>query len=309
MVEDDCNENRQKDEVEVVRKNEVEKKWKKIKATYCETAKDVLGHRTRKNKSWISPESWKGVEERKQVKKMLAGTRSERKARLQQECRQKDLEVKRSLRKDKSEWASCIAQEAEDAAKCGQIKDVYDATRRLCSEPPKKIDMVRNNQGNLLTKEEEVQQRWKEHFVELLNRHNPEREAEVISDMRVIEEIPSGPITKAEISSAITSMKAGKAPGVDCLTVELLKADITTTVDVLHDLFCEIRVSETVPVDWRRGLIVKIAKKRGSHQEWKLAGTTLMSVAAKVMGKVLIRRISGGVDAKLGKEQAGFRKG
>ena len=34
-----------------------------------------------------------------------------------------------------------------------------------------------------------------------------------------------------------------------------------------------------------------------------------MSVAAKVMGKVLIRRISGGVDARLRKEQAGFRKG
>ena len=78
------------------------------------------------------------------------------------------------MRKDKREWANNIAQEAEDAAKCGQMKGVYDATRRLCSEPPKKIDMVRNNEGNLLTKEEEVQQRWKEHFVELLNRPNPE---------------------------------------------------------------------------------------------------------------------------------------
>ena len=116
MVEDDCDENRQEDEGEVVHKNEVEKKWKKIKATYCETAKDVLGYRTRKNKSWISPESWKGVEERKQLKKKLAGTRSERrKARLQQEYRKKDLEVKRSLRKDKREWANSIAQEAEDA--------------------------------------------------------------------------------------------------------------------------------------------------------------------------------------------------
>ena len=35
----------------------------------------------------------------------------------------------------------------------------------------------------------------------------------------------------------------------------------------------------------------------------------MISVAAKVMGKVLIRRISDGVDAKLRKEQAGFRKG
>ena len=273
VIEDDGDENRQEDEGEVARENVVEKKWKKIKDTYCETAKDVLGYRTRKNKSWISPESWKGVEERKQLKQKLVGTRSERlKARLQQEYRKKDLEVKKSLRKDKREWANNIAQEAEDTAKCGQMKGVYDATRRLCSEPPKKIDMVRNNEGILLTKEEEVQQRWKEHFVELLNRANPEQEAEVISEMEVIEEIPSGPITKAEIRSAIMSMKAAKAPGVDCLTVELLKAGITTTVDVLHDLFCEIWVSETVPADWRRGLIVKIAKKGGSHQVWKLAG-------------------------------------
>ncbi len=34
-----------------------------------------------------------------------------------------------------------------------------------------------------------------------------------------------------------------------------------------------------------------------------------MSVAAKVMGQVLIRRISGSVDAKLRKKQVGFRKG
>ena len=33
---------------EVARDNEVEKKWKKIKDTYCETAKDVLGYRARK---------------------------------------------------------------------------------------------------------------------------------------------------------------------------------------------------------------------------------------------------------------------
>ncbi len=134
--------------------------------------------------------------------------------------------MQKSLRKDKREWANNIAQEAVDAPNCGQMKDVYDATRRLCCEPPKEIDMVRNKAGNLLTKEEEVQQRWKEHFVDILNTLNPEREAE-ICDMEVVEKIPSGPITKTENRSAITSMKAGKASGVDCVTVELLKADIS----------------------------------------------------------------------------------
>ena len=90
--------------------------------------------------------------------------------------------------------------------------------------------MVRDNSGKMLTQEEEVRKRWNEHFAEVLNRPSPEQVADVISDIEVIEEIPSGPITKTEIRSAILSMNAGKAPDIDGITVELLKADITTTV-------------------------------------------------------------------------------
>lgn len=84
------------------------------------------------------------------------------------------MEVKRSLRKDKRARANNITQEAKDAAKRGQMRSVYDATRRLCSEPPNKIDAVRNKARKLFTNEDEVQQRWKEHFAEILNRPSPE---------------------------------------------------------------------------------------------------------------------------------------
>ena len=77
--------------------------------------------------------------------------------------------------------------------------------------------------------------------------------------MEVMEEIPSGPITKIEIRNAILSMSAGKAPGIDGITVELLKVDINTTVSVLYDLFCDIWISETVPADWKKALIVRIS--------------------------------------------------
>ena len=154
-----------------------------------------------------------------------------------------------------------------------------------------------------------VGQRWKEHFAEIFNGPNPELVAEVVSEVEVMEEIPSFPITKAEIRSAIVSMGAGKALGVDSITVELFKADMTTTVEVLHDLFCAIWVSETIPADWNKGLIVRLPKKGDLTKCGNWRGMTLMSVAAKVMGKVLIRRISDGVDAKLRKEQVGFRRG
>ena len=44
----------------------------------------------------------------------------------------------------------------------------------------------------------------------------------MICDMEVIDEIPSGSITKTEIRSAILSMNAGTAPDIDGITVELL---------------------------------------------------------------------------------------
>ena len=62
-IEDDEEGNRHEDVV--AHENEVERKCKKIRDTYCETVRDVLGYRARKGKSWISSENWKGIEERK----------------------------------------------------------------------------------------------------------------------------------------------------------------------------------------------------------------------------------------------------
>ena len=64
--------------------------------------------------------------------------------------------------------------------------------------------------------------------------------ADVICDMEVIDEIPSGPITKTEIRSAILSMSAGTASDIDGITLELLQAAVTTIVQVLNGLFCDM---------------------------------------------------------------------
>ena len=104
-------------------------------------------------------------------------------------------------------------------------------------------------------------------------------------------------------------LSSGKAPGVDDIPTELLKADMISTVNVLHNLFRTIWYSETVPVDWSKHLIVRLVKKGDLTKCGNWRGITLMPVVAKVMGKVLIRRIADRVDEKLRKEQAGFWKG
>ena len=50
------------------------------------------------------------------------------------------------------------------------MKGVEKATRRLCNEGSKKVQMVNSKNGRLLTKEGDDKARWQEHFTEVLNR-------------------------------------------------------------------------------------------------------------------------------------------
>jgi len=63
---------------------------------------NVLGRRKKKCQSWISMESWRKVEEKRKLNRKIDDARSERlKDKVRNEYREKDKEIKRSLRKDK----------------------------------------------------------------------------------------------------------------------------------------------------------------------------------------------------------------
>ena len=116
----------------------VEEKWSNIKKAYSETAKSVLGHRERKSKTWISAKSWNKIDERRKLKKKFKETRSERR---KIEYNEKNKEVKRSLRTDKREWAKTLAREAEEAARNGNLKEVYEVRKMLCNDWPREMNM------------------------------------------------------------------------------------------------------------------------------------------------------------------------
>ena len=292
------------------RSKSIDHMWQKIKTAYTETALKVLGRRKKKCKSWISTESWRKIKQRRKLKKKIGDARSERlKDRAKDDYREKGKELKRSLRKDKRDWINGVANEAEDAASQGQMKGVYKATRRLCNEGPREAGMVKNKEGKLMTKESEVKPRWQEHFPKVLNRPVLEVATEVEETDVINNSIAIGEITRGEIRSALEDMKSGKVPGIDSITADLLRVDTDTTVKVLHELFNKIWEEESVPEDWLRGLIIKLPKKGDlmSCENWR--GITLMSLVAKVLGRVLIKTIVARTDAELRGEQAGFTKG
>ena len=163
--------------------------------------------------------------------------------------------------------------------------------------------MIFTFDGNLLTEDSERRRRWQEQFEEILNRpipDNPVSNKPNEHDEQVLEDISTDCISKAEIiRAAIRKMRNGKSGGKDEITVELLKADIDTTVDWLADLFSTIWEQELVPKAWKQGLIVKLAKKGNLSECGNWRGITLTSLPSEVFGRVLIDRIGQGVDSKL----------
>ncbi|CAH1248758.1 Hypp8389 [Branchiostoma lanceolatum] len=282
----------------------VETTWNTITKVYSETAEKVLGYRKRKDKEWITPETWRNIEERKRAKGKMLNTKSRRAKDI---YRNKNKEVKRSARRDKRAYVEELASEAERSATRGELIKVYRITKTLCNQNSACSVPIKDRQGKLLTNEKEQAERWAQHFEEVLNRPEPDEPA----DPAPSEDIPinTDPPTLEEVETAIKAMKNRKAPGIDAIQAELLKADCATATLLLTDLFAKIWEHEVIPQDWSKGLIFKIPKKGdlSNCNNWR--GITLLSIPSKVFCRILLKRIDSVIDPKLREEQAGFRKG
>ena len=179
------------------------------------------------------------------------------------------------------------------------MKGVYEATKELCNEKPRHIDMVKDKDGNLLTKDDEIRKRKSEHFGEVLNRPVQSSVADIDEETECIDNIEAGCITRDEIRNAMHKMKKGKAAGIDSITIELLRAGGHVTTEVLYELFTKIWDKEEILEDWSKGLIVKLPKRGNliDCDNWR--GITLIPVIMKIFGSAIINRIRVGVDNKL----------
>ncbi|VDP77136.1 unnamed protein product [Schistosoma curassoni] len=65
---------------------------------------------------------------------------------------------------------------------------------------------------------------------------------------------------------------------------------------------------EQVPMDWKEGHLIKIAKKGDLSKCENYSGIILLSVPWKVFNRVLLNWMKDAVDAQLRNQQCGFRK-
>ena len=118
--------------------------------------------------------------------------------------------MKRSIRTDKRKYVEDLAMTAEKATSEGNMRQLYDTTKKLAGNYRKPERPVKSKEGKVITDIEEQQNRWVEHFKELLNRPaplNPPNIEVVPTDLT----IDIGSLTVEKISMAIRQIKSGKA--------------------------------------------------------------------------------------------------
>ena len=145
----------------------------------------------------------------------------------QEEYTQANKEVKQSLKRDKHKFVEEIAETAERAAATGNLKGIYDATKRLCGRYSRPELPVTDKNGKSLQGKEAQLNRWAEHFEDLLNRPAPSHPPDIPPAERDLD-INCDPPTEKEIEEAIRRQKSGKAAGPDYIPPEASKADIDT---------------------------------------------------------------------------------
>ena len=277
----------------------LEKKWERVRSAFDATGREVLGCRQQQHKPWISDDTIKKIEGRRETKhKVIQARTRAQKQRLRQEFSKCDKEVKKTAKKDKRDFVEELATQAQKAAEKNDMKTHYNITKQMGGRKTNSNRPVIGKDGHVLSKPVEQLDRWREHFSELLS-GIPVTTPPLIEEGEDLE-VNLGPISKEEIIQAIGKTKSGKAPGPDNIPPEVLKADAAVTADILL---------EEVPQEWRKGYIIKLPKKGDLSECKNWRGIQLVFLPSKIFTRIILERIRAAVDEKLRDEQAGFRAG
>ena len=157
---------------------------------------------------------------------------------------------------------------------------------------------------NLVYDDEQVCERWKEYFEELLNKEN---DREALQEASKVEG-PEKPIDRKEVETALKAMKRGKAAGFTELTTEVSKALENDGVEWISEVLSMVWDEEKIPSDWEWSYVVRIFKGKGSSADCgNYRGIKVLEHCMKIYGRILDKRLREQIE--LHESQCGFMPG
>lgn len=121
-------------------------------------------------------------------------------------------------------WQNLCAK-IQTAADCGYAKGMYEGIKTATGPTSVKTAPLKVKSGEVITDQSKQLQRWVEHYLELYSTQNIVTDAalDALPGLPAMEELDEMP-TLEELSKAIDNLACGKAPGLDSIPAEVLKA-------------------------------------------------------------------------------------
>ena len=116
-------------------------------------------------------------------------------------------------------------------------------------------------------------------------------------------------ISKDELFDAVMTLKPGRTPGCDGLSLEFYKKFWKIIIDPLYDMYCEAMKEGRLAPSARRGIINLIPKRNKDEllvKSWR--PIVLLVYDYKIWAKAIANRLECVADQLIGKQQYGFVK-
>ena len=271
--------------------------WPDFSQAVVATASEPCPKEQQPNKPWIDSECWELIEERRSAKKEhFQGER------YRELCKA----VTKCCRRAKRKWLQEKAEEAEQAHKKGNSRQVFKLVKQISGQKSTQPGMgIKSMTGEMIYDLDKILDRWYEYGKQLYSKDSLNVRA--TTNDKPNEQEPE--VLLSEIRQAIKRLKNNKAPGLDNIPAELLKAGGETTVMSLKAIIDQIWETGEWPDDWVMSELITLPKVTGTFECDKHRTISLISHAAKIALEVIRLRVNHFIAPQIAEEQFGLVSG
>ena len=197
-------------------------------------------------------------------------------------------------------YLKVFACELEEFIVAGDLRGWYGHLKggwKLQGKKLRGAQYIRDENGKLLRKLDEIRARWRRYFTSLLNTTSATLNRTIIEGLSQKPTALSlgDPPVVSETKKALRSMANDKAMGPDELPAELLKLRLSDSsheiLFAFHDIIVAVWMTGEVPQEWKDATIKVLHKKKDRTECGNYRGLSLVAHAGKVLLKIVANRL------------------
>ena len=281
--------------------NNLKEAWNEVKKVLINTLENKVGRMERPiKKPWITNAMVQKMEERRKWKN-------------KDEVKYKALNnaIRRETDEAKKKYIESVCDEIMELQRRGRYDLMYQKARSLewkNSNGSTRFG-IENNDGTVVSDQKEILKVWEDYIATLYDKENRPQEI-MIEEEKDVNEDDKGPsILRSEVEKAIKDLGRGKATGDDNIPAEILKVLGNEGIKKLTELINNIYKTGIWPNDFLDVTMIALKKKPDARKCADHRTISLISHVGKVIARIINRRLENKIEAILGEDQFGFRKG